>query len=309
MEPCGSTQPGRRVALALVLLIATAVSVSRAGETTPTVELEALLANLARAAEEHLARSLGFTADETTRLRSYAGNSKRPSRYTAPVAIYLYLRTPDGRLTDRRIKRSDRKRLERILQDPEHAGPSLDDLPDPLDDLRVVEHVVRPYSWIQLFSGSVQPFYRYRIEELTTYDSRPAVRVSFEPSRDPLPEDWYGTAVVDLQSFGLLHAEGLQSGDRAVRQRVTELLESPEELPLAVAQRTFVVKEVSTEFGLEREGLRFPTEVATRIHSYIVRGPADDKRVRTRLSAEIIQTYDNYRIYEVRTQERLRSAP
>ena len=265
---------------------------------------------MAEAAEYYRIRSLSFTADETVKVLSYRSNSNSPSRYTAPVSVYFYQKDADGQLTDRRMRRSDKKRLEKMLRDSNGASLSIDALPDPMKNSRITEYVVRPYGWILLFSGEIQPFYTYRVVERTRHESRPAVRISFEPNRDPVLEyDWYGTVLVDLETFGLLFAEGIQSGDYEVKRQMTELLESERELPVDVDERTFVVRQVSTEFALEMQGQRFPTEVTTKIYRYIVRGADDDKKLRVKLSTEIIQRFDKYKLYEVHTEQLLRADP
>jgi hypothetical protein len=123
--------------------------------------------------------------------------------------------------------------------------------------------------------------------------------IRFRPKQAGDEQDWYGTVVVDRESFQIVRAEALQSPDYWEERRMEQMLESPGRPPADVDQRTFIVRTVSTDFSILEHGLRFPSRVEVSIYWHRVVGSANSKRKRTTLASRIIQTYENYRFFDV----------
>jgi hypothetical protein len=79
------------------------------------------------------------------------------------------------------------------------------------------------------------------------------------------------------------------------------MLDSPESPPVDVDERTFIVRSVTTDFSVVEHGLRFPGRVEVSIHRHRVVGSGESRRKRSVLASRIIQTYENYRFFDVDT--------
>lgn len=154
----------------------------------------------------------------------------------------------------------------------------------------------RPYSWILLFSRESQQRYRYSIEA-AEIDGHVVVR--FQPLDRANGSLWYGSVIVDLASYQIVRAEGLQAADYWEKTRMKQMLDSPAELPDDIDLRTFIVRQVVTEFDSLHHGLRFPSAVEVVIDRYRLRGSGDYRRKMTTRAATIKQTYRNYRFFEI----------
>ena len=77
------------------------------------------------------------------------------------------------------------------------------------------------------------------------------------------------------------------------------MLESAEAPPADIEERTFIVRTVSTDFSILAHGLRFPSRVEVSIYRHRVFGSGASNRKRTTLASRIIQTYENYRFFDI----------
>ena len=287
----------RRLAPFALVIVGFAGSTPGTSTTESDREFDYVLAGLARASDRYLDEALSFTAEETTRVLSYPFNSRKPVIYRSPVNIYFYQKTTSGRLIDRRVKREEMRRLERQLEQSKDAAEIVTDLNDPMHSRQIPFYIARPYGWIVIFSSGAQIRYRYEFERLTGRK----VRIRFRPGKQPFQkEDWFGSAIVDLETLHILSAEGVQLEDYQAERRMKEVFDSEDELPDGTVDRVFVVKHISTEFSLVKNGLRLPTRVHSKIYRYILRETANKRKIREHLETEVIQKFENYKFYAVR---------
>ena len=69
---------------------------------------------------------------------------------------------------------------------------------------------------------------------------------------------------------------------------------------------TYVVEQISTEFTVVKNGMRFPGSVVTRDLQYRVVGGERSRQHRERLLRRVEQTYQDYRFFGVRTEEEIK---
>ena len=160
----------------------------------------------------------------------------------------------------------------------------------------VPAYLERPYNWIRFFSRESRQNYHY---EVGPADSPGRMLIRFRPKEAGDDKDWYGAVVVDLESFQIVHAEALQSPDYWEERRMKHMLESPETPPADINERTFIVRTVSTDFSILEHGLRFPSRVEVSIYLHRVVGSGHSKRKKTAVASRIIQTYENYRFFDI----------
>ena len=128
--------------------------------------------------------------------------------------------------------------------------------------------------------------------------------MSLEP-RDPSPAgvDWYGTVLIDPDTFQILRAEGYQHKNFEEQHLMQEMLEAEDDIPRKDADRTFVELRTRTEFNYAAHGIRLPTKVETRVFHHVVIQPASKKYTKKHLAFEITQRYKHYEFYGVKVAE------
>lgn len=173
-------------------------------------------------------------------------------------------------------------------------------------DLGLPAYLSRAYSWIFLFQPALRGNLAFRLEPDEHIDGRPVRVLRFEPvaGADPSTPRWSGRIWIDRERYQLLRVEAVESGFSQAA------LKTPGE---AAPQVLFTRAEV--EFGLEKNGLRFPTEVTVDAIVVQLELPlaASHREHTERLLARgvsaldrvfrIEQRYRNYRFFGVRAFE------
>ena len=277
----------------------------------PQAGLEETLQQLANLSQLYRDTALRFTADETIVDIRYAKERNqwgiiwwpRPMRETYKFRyFYIFAIPTDG---------SSVERLDdyRNVLDEKPADGNLQEVD--LRELDLPAYITRAYSWVFLFQESLQKRFRYEFVGQQKALGRKAAMISFEP----LPpfekglNEWFGKAWVDLETAQLLKVESIHQRHQATMGRLEES-ENTDELP----SDTLVVH-LLTEFGEEKNGMRFPSKVNIVGTEYWTPEPT---RTVAQLelnnplwaTASIVfrvnQTYKNYRFFSVRTEEEIR---
>ncbi len=243
------------------------------------VELGALLTRASRLASVYRDGALRFSCRETIR---WMGHGDRGTR----AFNYIYTFAQDGGFEDYRT------RIDSVEEVPPSAL-------DPLE-LGVPTYLADPYLWIFVFRESRQPYHHYTIVGEETALGRSALAVEFEPIppyRDKV-NDWFGTAWIDVETSQLLRVEAYTPQDHETKTLIKRHLGSAGAKP-----RFYPLQTVVTEFGFEKNGLRFPSKVEMRLSSIHVTGRPKAKEL---AGLVVTQTYSDYRFYRVRTESEVR---
>ncbi len=253
-------------------------TVSTHGEPPAEETLPEILGRLERVAALYRDQALRFTCDEGVHLIR-ADKSGFARRYR-----YVYVRGEDGRLEDYRTLRKG---------DGERIDMTRSDLP---------AYVLRAYSSVLLFERDQQSLYRYELLERDEVRKRPALRIAFEPrAQEPSdPNLWHGSVWIDADTYQLLRFEGMEHGDVA-RQRRFEHAADTWHPEVGKAPEPVTVARVTTEFGIEKNGMRFPSKVTTVSLYLSSRRGSTESRPRY----QVVQRYKAYRFYGVRTSEQI----
>ena len=136
---------------------------------------------------------------------------------------------------------------------------------------------------------------------------RPALRVRFHPLPPYRAEfnDWSGEIWIDAESFQPLKVLGLKVGEWDKRSAFERALDQAKDSGRSHRSR-HQFSEFTTEFGVEKNGMRFPSRVRFRDVRYKVYGTRKRSGYRESPLLRVHQEYDNYRFYSVRTQSEVR---
>lgn len=266
--------------LAFLLALSSSWTVAGTGAGPPRPELDALLTRLARVAELYRDNALGFTCRETVQTEG-PRVPRSLHRYT-----YIYRVGGNGLLADDRTE----------LEGTSRARP-------PAEFLR------RAYSWIFVFEQEVADRYEFELLEDGRALEREALRVRFSPrgrwATDP--DHWYGIAWIDRSTLQFLHVEAVNAMDRLSERGLRRMLAEPAEDGERGYQRTFTFSTVTTRFGVHENGMRFPSRVEIERADHEVRTKRGTRRVKSKPVFSIVQSYEDYRFFGVRTEEQIRS--
>ncbi len=273
------------VCLIVAWLLAGASSVAQDDAALPD-----LLRKLDRVTALYRDEALRFACDETISLYDVRGTRSLVRKYS-----YVFVHDDEGRLRDHRLPRNAKKGEPAQPVDMTMSGfPS---------------RVLRAYSSILLFEAAAQEHYRYEIVGRETALGRPAIRVALEPrpTTDAI-DGWHGTVWIDAESYQMLRFEGLKDDDHARRLRFERQMEQWDRRGRIDAPPDPVeIQSVATEFGVQRNGMRFPSRTiitATKLSpSTMARKGLRETRVFT-----VKQKYKRYRFYSVRTTEQINRA-
>jgi hypothetical protein len=250
------------------------------------VALEALLEGLARQAEVYRDSALRFTCDE--RVVEIHRGKRRAFEFE-----YVYAYDDAGRLQDHRMTRRIAERVRK--------GKAL---PGPVDpaDLGLRAFVLRAYSSIFIFAREYRHLYEFEIlgEEETL--GRPAVKVriaALPPHVDGL-NHWFGAAWVDRDTHQLLRFRGLEAGDREAKELYDKGVVQ-EGSPFR--GRLHFFDEIDVEFGVRSGEIRFPSRVVMVRTEFATSWKASYLRTEAVRDLRTVQSYDNYRIFGVRSAE------
>ena len=280
-----ATRPG--TPLVRPAVPATAEQSAGAPDLRPTdVRLPELLTRLAAVVGRYRDNALGFTCDETIIVR----RSKRRGRVLEFEYIYAY--NDDGGLRDYRLTSRQTRRMRAGKASPEAVD---------LNDYDLPVFVLRAYSSIFIFGEELQDLYDYEILGEEGALGRPAIKVRFaaRPPHVDDVNDWFGEAWVDAETFQLLRFEGVKAEDI----ETLRLFENSIEQSSVHAYRAHSYATIHVDYGVERDEMRFPSEVVIRKTMFTT--PIDGSYLRSPAyrEVEVRQFYDNYRIYGVETLE------
>jgi hypothetical protein len=271
----------RTGSLALALALAPWGAAPAADAGTERAEL---MRRLSRLAGLYRDAALHFAARETIHYHAHAG--RQSWRFD-----YVYRHDAERGLQDFRLKHQYRER--------KRVDPA--DIVDP-DDIPVPAMLLRAYSWAFIFETGQRDRFRFELLAPGEALGRPAWRVSFE-GLPPLDADnaWVGTVWVDTETSQLLRVEARRTPEHKAWARYRRALEES-----AAGERdtkTFhSIETVTTEFTEVKNAMRFPGEVSVERRQY----GAGDLRTGIRIYL-VRQIYGDYRFYNVRTQEEVRS--
>jgi hypothetical protein len=277
-------------AFALALLLWPWCSSPAAAEGEPLPTLAELLGKMARVAGLYRDQALKFTCDETIRYHGQGWPLVHKFKY-----IYSY--APEGGgLRDYRTrqKRTSKK-------------PGAEQQPERLDEFGFPEYVVRAYSWVFIFDEAVQPFFRFEIEGEDEVFGRAAIRLRFEaipPFRNGINE-WCGTVLIDRETYQPLLVEALQGDEYEQIERLERAVEADASPTESGFRGIFAFSTVTTEFDVEKNGMRFPGRVVIERTTHSVRDKAGKGSVRKTVVYRVIQLYTNYQFFGVRTTEQI----
>lgn len=267
--------------------------------------LDVVLDRLTDVATLYETNALRFTAEEETKYWNYLDTRDLPAKMRLSNVYFYYLE--HGVPMDRRIRKSAMRKLKQRGLSAQEILDAMDTDLGPMEGdyglrgrVRVPYFVERPYSLIQLFSSKNRPDYRYTLEHA---DEPGHVVVRLEPqAADYDDKAWFATALVDLDTFQIVRAEGQQGADRREELAFEAMLESPETAPDDSLRRTFVSWVVRTEFGTVHRGLRFPSQVSvTQSRHRVALTAAGNKKGQTKVASELVQSYHDYRFFDVET--------
>lgn len=275
--------PCRRVFPALLLaLFAAAISLPapvHAAAEAP-VSLETLLRDLDRASRLYLDSALRFSCDETI---SHIGPGWSTQRFSY---IYVY--------DDKKGFVDYRTRLGRKLPvDPADHG--------------VLLFLDRAYFWVLIFSASRQPLHRYEIQGEEAVMGQKAIRIGFEalPPFEKGLNDWTGTAWIDLRSLQILRVKAAKAEDLAARDRIEKGIAGGPGVPRPAPGSQYTLLEVTTEFSVEKNGMRFPGTVEITRTTFRVPRLGAPKQPQKAGQEWARQVYTNYRFFGVRSREEI----
>lgn len=204
---------------------------------------------------------------------------------------YVYVRGPDGRLQDYRTRAGSR------------SGKAID-----IAAARLPRWLAQAYCWAFIFGPRRWSQFRYQLQGETEMLGRPAFLVRFEPSGLPVKDvnDWYGTAWIDQQTLQLLRVEAQTPDSFDQRQAFEKELTVSAPMRAESAAAYFYIESVATDFAIEKNGMRFPSEVLIEKSRFRVPGRGG-KPFDTTLVYRVRQSYSDYRFFSVRSSEEIRS--
>ena len=275
--------------------------------------IDVLLERMARVAELYNDNALRFSCDEeiTYTLFGASGRVQDRRKYSLQY-MYTYTLDPEAP-TDLEGEMGGRLADYRTIHDENAPEGSFREIE--LEELELPNYLKRAYSWVFIFEAARQPRYQFEILGEENVHGVDALILGF----DPIPpyvrrvNDWFGRVWIDKQSSQILRVEARSSDS------LTD--DSPdEELDSAGApndRNTFSVTSVTTDFAIEKNGMRFPSH--TMLTASMSRrfeggasvvaaltGEVGDYATEVHTVFRVDQTYDEYRFFNVRSETEIR---
>ena len=204
---------------------------------------------------------------------------------------YIYVYGPDGKFKDYRTRAGSR------------SGKEIN-----IAAARLPRWLSQPYCWAFIFGPKRWSQFRYELKGEAEALGRPAFLVRFEPfdSIEKDVNDWFGTAWIDRKTLQLLRVEAQTPENYYQRKAFEGRLAAASATPLESPRASFEIESVATDFAIEKNGMRFPSEVLIEKSRFTVpgrRGKAFDMTHVYRVR----QSYSDYRFFSVRSAEEIRS--
>jgi len=273
---------------ALAIGVAVLCLAAEEPRATTAISLERLLDRLGQAARLHADNALRFTCRETITHFTERG----PRRLDFD---YIYLPARDGKLVDDyRLRR--------------RRGSSRAGRPVSLADYDLPGVLERPYMWALFFDPALRSsgLYRYALAGESRVLDRPAIGLSFAPVQ-PTGRDahhWYGIAWIDRETLQLLRVEAVPAAEQANKLRFEADLRRAGSAP-GRHRSTHLFQQVSTDFAVSRDGLRFPSQVTLRRSRYEVWGESGSSGYEEYPVFRVKQRYSDYRFFGVTTEQEI----
>lgn len=263
-----------------------AAAVSIAAHGAADSPLERSLARLSRVAELYRDSALGFACQETITYSSSGGGRIQ--------FAYLFIRDEDGRLRDFRTWSTGTTAKDR----GQEVYPR---------DYNVPRYVESAYLWAFVFRSDRQPLYRFDVRPEEIVGGRTALPIEFRPRKPILKglNDWAGTAWIDRETTQILKVEAYSPADwNRLVDRDAIVANAPrrddhEELNI------YDIERIVTEFGFEKNGMRFPSHVEiTKTRSTVFPG-AKHSSFREVTLRTVNQDYSRFQFFSVRSREEI----
>jgi hypothetical protein len=245
-----------------------------------------VLARLARVAELYRDTALGFACEETI---VATGATTHRVQFA-----YIFVKGEDGRLRDFRTWRMGTTAKER--------GREVDPR-----DYKIPRYLASAYLWAFVFRSDRQPHYKLKLLGEDTALDRPALKIQFVPV-PPLVKgvnDWAGLAWVDRDTSQMLKFESYSPADWNARLHIAEDLAAASSRDPHDEKEPYVVDKIVTEFGFEKNGMRFPSHVEMSTTEATVKyGHAGDP-LRERVTQKVVQDYAHFEFFSVRSSDEI----
>ena len=274
----------------------------RAESLIPGVDPEEVVSRLARVAALYRDHALEFACEETITESYYRPSGTIRNRTTHDLHYIYTVEDPTDEMDDLNTPTAARLADYRTFRAED--GP-----PDPSQEVRLEEldlagFLLRAYSWAFIFDPTLQPVYRYTIAEQTRAMGRPALVVAFEPTSTPgiSADRWIGKVWIDGETHQLLRVEAYRPADYRQLQEAERARRESD-----FRRERYFVKQVVTEFSVEKNGMRFPSKVTVVGREFYLDGRAFvGFRWRERTAFRVEQAYSNYQFFRVRTETDIR---
>lgn len=172
----------------------------------------------------------------------------------------------------------------------------------------VPRYLRQAYSWVFVFSERRRKLHRYEFLGVDEALGKPAFKIRFDPIA-PYREDlnnWFGTAWIDRETLHFLRVEAFTPDSYAKQKEFEKDVATASTRKAGGERRRYLIERVSTDFSIEKNGMRFPGRVLIDMTRYAVgehrRGSASSDVREYRVE----QTYTNYRFFTIRSVEEIR---
>jgi hypothetical protein len=261
---------------------ALSIATRSAGDPVP----ERALQRLARVAELYRDNALGFACEETI---AYSGRRSGRLQFA-----YLFIRDDSGKLRDFRTWKTGTTAEER--------GREVDPA-----DYDVPRFLTSAYLFAFVFRSDRQPLYRFYVAGEDQIDGRSAMRIQFIP-RNPIRKglnDWVGYADIDRETSQILKVDAYTPANWNLLVRRDTDVAAAEARKLLDDYQTYEIERVATEFGFEKNGMRFPSHVEiTTTRFTVLPGGAEDPYREKKVRA-VTQDYSKFEFFSVRSSDEI----
>lgn len=265
-----------------VLVLVAQLVTAHAKSATP---FDATLARLARVAELYRDTALGFACEETI---VATGVTTRRVQFA-----YIFIKGDDGRLRDFRTWRTGTSAKQRSQEvDPR--------------DYKVPRYLASAYLWAFVFRSDRQSLYRLKLVGEEEALGRPALKIQFVPAPPVIKgiNDWAGFAWVDRRTSQMLKFESYAPADWNTRLHIVEDIEAAARRNPREEKEPYLIDKIVTEFGFEKNGMRFPSRVELSTTESKVKYRVADP-LRERVLDRVVQNYSHFEFFSVRSSEEI----
>jgi hypothetical protein len=161
--------------------------------------------------------------------------------------------------------------------------------------------------WPFTFSKARQPHHAFFNLGADEALGRRAVKIGFQPKGTLLKgwNDWAGAAWIDVETSQILKVEAWspEHWNRKVQMEADIAAGASKEQ--LWESEPYEIDTVVTEFGIVKNGMRFPSKITTDRVVTTVLGGKRDWRTRDRKIYHVVQQYSDYEFFSVRTEEEI----